>query len=132
MTPTYRVGRLELSVLEELWARGEASVVDVHRGVAAHRRLAPTTVSTILRRLEEKGLVEHRTEERRFLYRSLVARRELRRNMIGELVDQLFGGSTAELMSHLVEEGEVDKSQLERLRKLVERSPSKRRRRRGS
>jgi predicted transcriptional regulator len=124
------VGRLESLVLDELWARGEATVVQVHAALSRRRRVAPTTVSTILRRLEEKGIVTHRTEERRFVFRPLVQRRDLRRRMIGDLVDQLFGGSTAELMSHLVEDGEVDRGQLERLRRLVsERAPRARKRR---
>lgn len=114
-----RVGKLELLVLEQLWQRGEASVVQVHEDLSKRRRLAPTTVSTMLRRMESKGLVAHRTEERRFLYRPLVERRALRGSMVGELVDQLFGGNANELVSHLVEEGKIDPKQLERLRQAI-------------
>ncbi|MEM7199102.1 MAG: BlaI/MecI/CopY family transcriptional regulator [Planctomycetota bacterium] len=127
MTRSTRAGRLETQVLDELWRLGEASVVQIHEALAERRRIAPTTVATILRRMEDKGLVSHRSDARRFLYRPTVDRRELRRSMIGELVDQLFGGSHAELMTHLVAEGEIDHRQLERLRKLVAEQKSKRR-----
>ena len=127
-----RVGKLELLVLEQLWHHGEATVVQVHEALSRDRRVAPTTVSTILRRMEEKGFVTHRTEERRFLYRPLFERNELRQSMVGDLVEQLFGGSTAELMSHLVDEGQLDRKQLDRLRKLVDAKKTKGGRKRGS
>jgi predicted transcriptional regulator len=132
MTRPNRVGKLELLVLEHLWQHGEASVVQVHRDVAKRRRIAPTTVSTILRRLEDKGLVAHRAEDRRFLFRPLVERRDLRRSMVGDLVDQLFGGSTSELLSHLVDEGKIDPAALERLRKVIAARKGEKGRRRGS
>ncbi len=121
-----KVGKLEHRILEQLWRLGEATVVDIHAALASRRSVAPTTVSTILRRLEDKGLVTHRTEARRFVFRACVERRELRRSMIGDLVDQLFGGSTAALMSHLLEEGDIDARELERLRRSIGNAASRR------
>jgi predicted transcriptional regulator len=102
------------------------------RAAGARASVAPTTVSTILRRLEDKGLVAHRAEDRRFLFRPLVERRDLRRSMVGDLVDQLFGGSTSELLSHLVDEGKIDPAALERLRKVIAARKGEKGRRRGS
>ncbi len=119
MSKSTRIGNLELTILDELWRRGEATVVEIHEALRPTHGFAPTTVSTMLRRMEEKQLVDHRTEQRRFVYRPLVERQELRRSMVGDLVSQLFGGNPEELLCHLVEEGGVDSSQIDRLRELV-------------
>ncbi len=116
----HTLGDLQHAIMAVLWAGGEATVADVHASLHASRRLAPTTVATMLRKMEDKGVVAHRVEGRQFVYRPLVSEVLVRRSMVGELVERLFGGDPAALVAHLVAEHEVDAAELDELRRKLE------------
>ena len=120
MTEVVGLTGLQLSILDVLWDRGEATTQDVWEVVAARRPLALTTVATILSRLERKQVLTHRQEGRQYVYRATVSRAEVRRSKVKELTDVLFGGDAAALMSHLVRTDEVDASELERIRTILD------------
>ncbi|TAH35043.1 MAG: BlaI/MecI/CopY family transcriptional regulator [Planctomycetota bacterium] len=114
------LGDLQLAIMRVLWARGEASAGDVHAALHAERGLAPTTIATMLRKMEEKGLVGHRADGRLFLYRARVAEAKVRHSMVGELVQRVFLGDSAALVNHLLREGEIAPEELARLKRLIE------------
>jgi BlaI family transcriptional regulator, penicillinase repressor len=116
----HTLGELQHAIMAVLWARGEATVTDVHAALQPSRRLAPTTIATMLRKMEEKGVVSHRAEGRQFVYRPTVSEEQVRRSMVGELVERLFGGDPAALVAHLVSEHEVDTRELAELRQRLE------------
>ena len=120
MKSAIRLGDLQLAIMRHLWRLGEASVNDVHRGLYEERGLAPTTIATMLRKMEEKGVVTHRTEGRKFIYRPTVTEKRARRSMVEQLTDKLFSGNVAELVSHLLEEHQVDEVELRQLQQLIE------------
>jgi predicted transcriptional regulator len=128
--PTKNPGELQLAILRALWERGEASVADVHADLAP-RALALTTIATMLRKMEEKGLVRHRENGRQFLYRAAVAADRVSRSMVGELVDRLFDGDPRALVNHLLTEGEIGLEDLDDLRRRVTELEQKQRRERG-
>ena len=111
---------LQLDVLQILWRDGEASVNDVTEGLRPNRGLAPTTVATLLSRLEKRRVVERRREGRQFVYRALIDREEARRTLVDELTRSLFAGDAGGLIHHLVERGEVAAGDLERAKNLLE------------
>ncbi|MCA8950604.1 MAG: BlaI/MecI/CopY family transcriptional regulator [Planctomycetes bacterium] len=112
------LGDLQLAILGELWARREAPVAEVHQALQ-DRGLALTTIATMLRKMEEKGLVAHRENGRQFLYRAVVDPDLVQRNMVGDLVSRLFDGDPLELVNHLLRAGDIELSELEELRKRV-------------
>jgi BlaI family penicillinase repressor len=114
-----RLGKLQLAIMRVLWRRGEAAVSDVHEDLEAERGLAPTTVATMLVKLERKGVVAHRTEGRRFIYRPLVAEEHVRRSMVDELTSQLFQGDVTALVNHLLSEHSIEPRELSELRSLI-------------
>jgi BlaI family transcriptional regulator, penicillinase repressor len=118
------LGELQLAILRVLWSRDEAAVADVHAALA-DRGLALTTIATMLRKMEDKRLVKHRENGRQFLYRSLVAPESVHKHMVGDLVDRLFDGDPLALVSHLVQEGEIDLDELEQLRARVRAAASR-------
>ena len=120
MKRAIRLGDLQLAIMRHLWRLEEASVNDVHRGLYEERGLAPTTIATMLRKMEEKGVVTHSTEGRKFIYRPTVTEKRARRSMVEQLTDRLFSGNVAELVSHLLEEHEVDEVELRQLQQLIE------------
>jgi len=105
--------------MQVLWGRQEASSSEVHAALLEVHGLAPTTIATMLRKMEDKGVVTHRAEGRGFLYRPTVGERQVQRTMVGELVGRLFRGDTAALVSHLLVEGEIDHEELDALQALV-------------
>lgn len=118
--PPERLSGLQLALLRVLWARGEATVAEVHAEVGTARGLATTTVATLLRRLEKRGLLAHRTEGRVFVYRALVSEDEVGRQMVGGLVDDLYEGRADALFAHLLDAKGVSDDDLARIQRLLE------------
>jgi predicted transcriptional regulator len=116
-----RLSELQLAVLGVLWNEGEATVARVRDALEPDRDLAPTTVATLLSRLQKRGVVARRTEGRQFVYRAAVSEREVRRSQLSRLMESLFEGDPASLVSHLVREGDIDPEDLERIRERLAR-----------
>jgi len=121
MKQQHSLGDLQLAIMRVLWRRGEAAVAEVHEALRAERGLAPTTVATMLVKMEKKGVVTHRTAGRRFIYRAAVTESEVRRSMVGELTDRLFQGNVTALVNHLLSEHELDADELAQLQALIAR-----------
>ena len=109
---------LQLDVMRVLW-RGEASVSDVAAELAVRRGLAPTTVATLLTRRAKRDLVAARRDGRQLVYRALVDESQVRRSMVGGLIQSLFRGDPQALLAHLVSEDEVASGDLEKVRALL-------------
>lgn len=114
-----RLGELQLRILQVLWRSGSSTVAQVQEALGG-RDLAYTTVATMLRKMEERSLVRHAVEGRRFLYHAAVSETEVRRSMSDDLVDRVFEGSLAQAVSHLLETREVDAGELDRLEQLIQ------------
>lgn len=117
----YTLGDLQTAIMRELWQHGELSSAEVTEALRAERGLAPTTIATMLTKLEKKGVVTHRQEGRRYLYRALVSEDDVRRSMVTELTERLFEGNAAALVSHLIEENQLDRNELDRIENLIAR-----------
>lgn len=122
----HRLGDLQLAILRVLWARGEATASEVQTALAQERGLALTTVSTMLQRLSVQGVVGHRAEGRVHVYRARVGEEDVRSSMVTDLIQRVFRGDSAALVSHLVEAGEVDPAELGELREAVKRRKARR------
>ena len=118
MEPT-RLGELQYALMRVLWEAGEATVQEVHAALAETTPRAPTTVATMLSKMEKKGVVAHRVDGRVFVYRPTVTEDEVRRSMVAELTRRLFAGDASALVSHLVSEREIDADELERLARRI-------------
>jgi BlaI family penicillinase repressor len=92
---------LELECLKALWAIGEGNVRAVQGQMEARRKLAYTTVMTLLDRLVKKGGVSRRKMGRAFIYSPVLDRETLRRKAIQELTEALFEGSEQLLLRYV-------------------------------
>lgn len=92
---------LELECLKALWGLGEGRVKDVRQVMIGDRKLAYTTVMTVLDRLEKRGGVARRKNGRSFVYIPKVSKEAMRRHAVKELVDGFFDGSPDELARFL-------------------------------
>ena len=131
MTDSHRLTGLQLAVMRVVWERGEATIADVCEALRSERRLAQTTVATLLARLEKRGVLAHRVEGRQYVYRATVSEREVRRSMVAELTESLFQGRPADLISHLLSSREIAPGDLERVKELIETQERAHGRRRG-
>lgn len=121
---TVSLTELQLAIMKVVWEHEEVGVVDLHDALRAERRIAQSTVATLLARMEKKGLVAHRQEGRQYLYRALVSEGQVRRSVVAEvsgLVGRLFEGDVAEMVSHLLRENEVAADDLARLKQMIEK-----------
>jgi len=100
--PSLRLGDLQLKIMKVLWEVGRASVAEVHEQLSADR-LAYTTVATMLRKMEDRGLVRHDEEDRRFIYETAVSEDDVTRSMSDDFLDRLFEGSLDNNVSFLQE-----------------------------
>ncbi len=119
MSRQHHLGELQLAIMRVLWSHGEATVAQVHKELGADRAL--TTIATMLTKMEKKGVVVHREEGRQFVYRASIREADVQRTMVASLTERLFEGDVSALVSHLITEQEIDVTELERLRELIER-----------
>jgi predicted transcriptional regulator len=116
-----QLGDLQLAILRVLWERGEAAASEVHKALFEERGLAVTTIKTMLRKLEERGVVAHRSSGRQFIYRPRIAELDVREGMVEDLVQRMFSGDSAALVNHLIQGGELELEELDELREQVAR-----------
>jgi BlaI family transcriptional regulator, penicillinase repressor len=119
MPETYDLTDLQLDLLRTLWEKREATVTEVTEALRDTRALAPTTVATLLSRLERKGVVSHRTEGRTYIYSAEISERDVRKTMLSRMTS-LFEGDVAAMMSQLLDEREISADEIARVRKLLQ------------
>lgn len=99
---------LELECLNVLWRLGEGNVKQVRQHLWDTRPLAYTTVMTLLDRLAKRGVVVRRKTGRSFQYKPTVAREQMQRTALRQLIDRYFDGSVDDLRRFLA--GHTDAS----------------------
>lgn len=110
-----KLTRLELEVMDAVWAIGSGSVREILEQLPEQKRPAYTTVQTIIYRLEEKGAVRRvKKIGNAHIFEALVTRKAAHKRLIDELL-HVFGGSPRSLMAQLVETGQLTLHDLKEL-----------------
>ncbi len=112
---------LELEILKVLWRDGESSVRHVKQALKGFRKLAYTSVMTMMTIMTEKGYLKRRKKSNYYIYKPLITEKAITSGMLGDVVERLFDGSAMAAMVNLLETGDVDESELAELRKLIRR-----------
>jgi predicted transcriptional regulator len=115
-----RLTAAQLEIMQVLWERSEATVVDIQQALRAVRPLAPTTIATLLSRLEKRGLVAYRTEGRQYVYRAVLQEQDARRHALLDVTRGLFAGDVPTMVSQLLSSHELRPGDLARVRELIE------------
>jgi predicted transcriptional regulator len=108
----------EADIMQVLWKHGPSTVAEVREHL--QDELAYTTVLTMLRTLQGKEYVGYEEEGRTHRYYALVEQQAARKSALRHLAEKLFDGSTELLLTHLVSGQKLDRSQLDRIRKLLD------------
>ncbi len=111
------LGDLERDVLEIVWKLGTATAEQVREEIA--RPLKDSTIRTVLRRLEEKGYLQHETEQRTFIYRPSESRQRVAGRAVQKIVDWFCDGSVEELLVGMVDSKVIGRAELERLARRI-------------
>lgn len=119
MTDTPEPTKRELQILEVLWARGEATVREVHEALRDDLPIVQNTVQAFLRIMEQKGLVTHREEGRSFVYRAVLRRDRTGKELLSGLLHGVFDGALDRLVASALAVKRPSADELERLRELL-------------
>jgi predicted transcriptional regulator len=109
----------ELEIMKVIWERERATVRDVYETLLEHRKIAYTTVMTMMKILEEKKYLKKTQEDRAYVYRPAKPKNQVIRGMVREFVDRVFNGSAEPLLAHLIEDERLDKKDLEELARMI-------------
>src|SRR5215510_4147059 len=112
----------ELEIMKLVWQRGAATVRDVYEALLERRKIAYTSVMTMMKILETKGYLKKRRQDRAFLYRPAHPKNQIISGMIHEFIDRVFNGSAQPLLVHLVKSRRLREKDLQKIVRLVEES----------
>lgn len=110
----------ELVLLRALWALRKATVREVHEAVGGEAFGGYTTVLKLLQIMTEKGLVERDESQRAHIYRPAVAAERTQRQLVRDLMDRAFAGSTARLVQQALSARHPDAEELAEIRRLLD------------
>jgi len=116
MSPTPKkphLTRLELKIMQVIWRLGGSTVTAVQAELKPP--LAYTTVQTMLNILERKGKLRRTLEGRAYVYSAVVSEDKAMGQVLRDLVDRIFGGSSEELVMSLLKTRQIDPRTLARL-----------------
>ena len=114
-----RLTRLELHIMEALWAHGASSVREIQERFPEKDRPAYTTVQTMVYRLETKKAVRRvKKVGNAHVFDALVSRSAAQRRLIDDLLG-LFGGRTQPVMAHLIESGKLTLDDVKEARQML-------------
>jgi BlaI family penicillinase repressor len=114
-----RLSDIQLALMHTLWKEGSATTVALYEQVGKPRALAHTTISTLLTRLEKRGLVKSAKDKGERVYEPVAKSADVKRSMVSSLVSTLFRGDPAALVSHLLEDSAFDAKDLAKVRKML-------------
>ncbi|HNO76945.1 MAG TPA: BlaI/MecI/CopY family transcriptional regulator [Phycisphaerae bacterium] len=118
----YELGSAELDVLRALWDGGPGTVRDVMGHLPARRRkVAYTTVQTLLNRLEQKGYVKCDKSDIAHVFRAKLTRERVQRARLKSMIGQLYDGAVGAMALHLVKTQKLSREELAELQKLIEK-----------
>jgi BlaI family penicillinase repressor len=111
----------ELEIMKIVWERDTATVRDVYETLSATRKVAYTTVMTMMKILEQKKYLKKKLTDRAHVYRAAQPKATVIGAMVRDFVNRVFNGSAEPLLVHLVEEHGLSREDLEEIAALRRR-----------
>ncbi|HUI55566.1 MAG TPA: BlaI/MecI/CopY family transcriptional regulator [Bryobacteraceae bacterium] len=112
----------ELEIMKVVWQRESATVRDVYEALLEKRKVAYTTVMTMMKILEQKKYLKKTQADRAYVYRPAQPQRQVIGAMVRDFVNRVFNGSAEPLLVHLVEEHDLSREELEEIARLRRKS----------
>jgi BlaI family transcriptional regulator, penicillinase repressor len=109
----------ELEILQILWSRGLATVREVHEELSKSKEAGYTTTLKLMQIMHEKGLVKRDDSMRTHVYQPAVNKEKTQKHLLGKMIDNLFGGSSTQLVMQALGENKVSADELEKIQALL-------------
>jgi predicted transcriptional regulator len=109
----------ELEIMKVVWERGSATVREVYEELLKGRKIAYTTVLTMMGVLEQKGRLRKDAGERAYIYQPTEPRAEVVGTMVTDFIKRVFNGSAKPLLVHLAESREIRQEHLDEISRLL-------------
>ena len=110
----------ELAILHVLWTRGPSTVREVHELLSAERPTGYTTVLKLLQIMAEKDLVRRDEKRRAHVYRARIRQEKTQTQLVGDLVDRVFGGSASRLVMQALSSKRASAKELAEIRRTLD------------
>jgi len=110
----------ELEILRVLWERGPSTVREVYEVLSEHKAIGYTTVLKLLQIMAVKGTVRRNEDQRAHVYEALQPAEKTKRQLAGDVLQRVFGGSASDLMLHALAGQRTSRKELEELRRVLD------------
>ena len=109
----------ELEIMKVVWERGNATVREVYEELLKGRKIAYTTVLTMMGILEQKGRLKKEAGERAYIFQPTEPRAQVVGTMVTDFFKRVFNGSAKPLLVHLAESREIRQEHLDEISKML-------------
>ena len=109
----------ELAIMQIVWQRPAVTVRDVYEELLKRRKIAYTTVMTMMGILEAKGYLKKNRDAKAYVYRPTKGKSKVLGSMVSDFVNRVFDGSAKPLLVHLVENEHVSQEELDEIASLL-------------
>jgi BlaI family penicillinase repressor len=109
----------ELEILQVLWEKGKATVREVHEELSVYKESGYTTTLKLMQIMFEKGIVKRDDSNKTHVYSPNISKEKTQQQMVGKMVDALFGGSASQLVMQALGSSQPSKEELEEIQKLL-------------
>jgi BlaI family penicillinase repressor len=120
--PSTTLTEQELEIMKIVWERDHSTVRDVYEALLERRKVAYTTVMTMMKILEQKKYLKKTMTDRAHVYRPAQPKGQVIGDMVRDFINRVFNGSAEPLLVHLVREHDLSPEELEEIARL--RRPS--------
>src|SRR5258706_10741622 len=120
--PSGTLTEQELEIMKIVWELEKATVRDVYEELLKHRKIAYTTVMTMMKILETKKHLKRTQEDRAYVYRPSKPKQQVLGGMVREFVNRVFNGSAEPLLMHLIEDQGLTEKDLDEISKMIRRN----------
>ena len=115
----------ETEILRIVWELGAATVLEVVDQLPPERQIVYATVQTLLRRLEHKGYLKHKSRGKAHVFMASARKEEVISRTVKDFLNRLFGGDPVPLVQYLAEHGEITREDIDELKKLIDKPKGK-------
>src|SRR5580700_87307 len=108
----------ELEIMKVVWEHDTVTVREVYETLLKKRKVAYTTVMTMMKILEQKQYLKKNQADRAYVYRPAQPKRQVIGDMVRDFINRVFNGSAEPLLVHLVEEHDLSPQELAEIAKI--------------
>lgn len=113
------LGDTELEILHHVWELGEATVADVQERIMQERKVAYTTVMTIMRNLNKKGYLDFEKKGVTYHYKPAQSADAVKQNLVSTFVNKVFKGNAGALVQNLVEAEDISSEERKQIEEVI-------------